>query len=41
MSATAPIAPTDRLAAIIARLAACVAEQGRVTQLAGTLLVAI
>ena len=41
MSATASIAPTDRLAAIIARLAACVAEQGPLTRRGGTLLIAI
>lgn len=41
MSATPSLPPTDRFAAIIARLADCVAAQGRLKRLAGTLLVAI
>lgn len=38
---TTPATPTERLAAIIAWLAGCVAEQGRSQRLAGPLVVAI
>jgi hypothetical protein len=41
MSATAPVPPTERLAAILAWLAGCVAEQGNRKRLAGPLVVAI
>ena len=41
MSATQPITPTDRHAAIVALLAGCVAEQGRLARLAGALVITI
>ena len=41
MSATPPATPTDRLAAIVALPAGCVAEQRRLTRLAGALVIAI
>ena len=42
MSATPPLTPTtDRLAAIVALRAGCVAEQGRLARLAGALVIAI
>ena len=41
MPATLPSTPTERLAAIIAGLASCVAEQGSLKRLAGPLLIAI
>ena len=41
MSATLPATPADRLAAIIAWLASCVAEQGNLRRLSAPLLIAI